>query len=337
MRTYFYPVNFISDTAYSYPVARLRALEARSISSEDYERMLHGEDEADMLRVLEKAGYENTQREKNESYGEFIHRSTAGILDFIEELLPEKHKWFAEYFRTDIDSINLKAKAKALIAGQEEIAYIEGGVMDSGMLREISPEECAEKLPKPYNTIWNEFYSLYSSGELKDYREASVLFDNRKTKHLQNLAKRMGSEFIEGFTCVRTDCLNIEVFFRMRGHEEAARYFAEGGLVPLDRLENTIGSSANALDVYAPTPYLPYIRRIEEDFKDPLKMQVLDRETARIKYDYLSSAKYVVFGPEVICAYYFRIKNELMNMKTIFLGRNNNIDREIIKEGLIIK
>ena len=336
MKAYFYPVNVISDTAYSYPVARLRVLEAKSISPDDYDRMLLGEDEADMLRVLEKAGYEKTQREKNESYGEFIHSSIINILNFIEELLPRKDKWFAQYFRTDIDSINLKAKAKALIAGQEEVACLEGGVMNAVVLQQMPSEDCAEKLPEPYNKMWNDFYSLFVSSELTDYRETSILFDNRKINRLQNLAKRMGSEFIKGFTGIRADCLNIEVFFRMRGREDAVDYFTEGGFVPSDRLKHAVRSSINASEVWAPTPYLPYIRRIEEDIKDQQKRQILDRETARIKSDYLSNAKYVVFGPEVLCAYYFRVKKELMNIKTILLGRNNSIERETIKQRLVL-
>jgi len=335
MKTYFYPVECISDTAYSYAVARLRTLEARSLMPEDYDRMLQCADEADVLRILDVHGYEKTRRSADESYDQLIHSNLVHALVFIEGLLPEKHRWFSEYFRADIDAINLKRKAKAVIAGQDENPeYIDGGTADTALLAELSPEECGEKLPVPWRAVWNRFYALYSAGELTDYRETSVLFDSGKMGRLKQLAERMGSGFIREFTGVRIDCLNIGIFFRTRGDEDAGcRYFAGGGNITPEELEYSMQSSGPGLEIWASTPYLPYIRRIEEEGR---KTQAIERETTRIMSDYLSNAKYVTFGPEVICTYYFRVRRELMNIKTVLMGRGSAVDGETVRKRLVV-
>lgn len=341
MKTYFYPVDSISDTSYAYPVARLRTLEARALGPEQYERMIGASDEADIMRILEISGYENTRRDPDEEYGQFIHRNLVHAIDAAQGYLSRRDRWFADYFRADIDAINLKEKAKAYMAGQEEGAYIEGGVMPPELLKQTAPDKCSDEFPEPYGSMWKDFLSIYSSEEAGGYRTVSVFFDNRKMKYLRHLAERTGSGFIKEFTSVRADCLNIEIFFRIKGmneEEQAAGFFADSGQVPADRLKNAVRVSHIPSEIWAPSPYLAYVLRIESEIKEgrESRMQIVETETARIISDYLSNAKYIVFGPEVICSYYFRIRRELMNVKTILLGRSNAIDSETVQKRLVL-
>jgi len=337
VKTHFYPVAFISDTAYAYAVARLRVLESRRLRLRDYERLLAAEDEADVRRILENAGYTYVPGEGADAFSE---RNNAALLEETTALLPAKHRWFAQYFRADADTINCKEKAKAAAAGrgEEEASFTAGGSIDPAMLAALSPEECAERLPSPYAEAWRRLLLLLEEERAPGARRTAILFDNAKLSHLLLLARRIGSRFLVNFTRLRIDCLNIETCYRMRESPPDTRPaspFCAGGFLDRDTLRALEAGEAPAEGILASSAYLPYVRRIEESRGSPEFFLAVEREIGRIRLDFLRNALYIPFGAEVLCAHYFRVKNELRNIKTIIAGRAAGMETGLIRERIL--
>jgi V/A-type H+-transporting ATPase subunit C len=172
------------------------------------------------------------------------------------------------------------------------------------------------------------------------------LLDLTDLGRAQKIAQEYGSQFLVDHLNFVIDMHNIKTFLRLyvfkEPQEKLQAQISCAGFIPqkdfihfytqditlfLARLEY-VHAHAQILD------YSLFLREgIEKAVKDSLFI-TLEREITDFLITNLRSAKFFIFGPEPVLAYYWARVNEINLMRMIILAKLNKVSSELVSERL---
>jgi len=172
------------------------------------------------------------------------------------------------------------------------------------------------------------------------------LLDISPIECLEKILKDFPSEFLQDYLMHLIDMYNIKTFLRLyilgEPREELQKKLACRGFIKkedfLALYSQDLPVFLNRLEYvnkhYRIIDYAFYLAEAIKKMQQDNSFVALEKEINDFLIQMLKPAKYFIFGPEPVLAYYFAKINEINLMRMIILAKINNLPVSLVKERL---
>jgi V/A-type H+-transporting ATPase subunit C len=326
------------DVRYAYAVGVIRVLETRLLSRERVDRAADASSAEEVLRILGETSYSEYLSGLTDpaDYETFLESERENTLNLLEKLTQDPP--LTDLFLYRFDFHNLKVALKERFGGQDlASAYIPLGKIAVPVIKTAVTDEDFSPLPgwlaEPGGQVVREF------PERQDPKWIDLLIDRKMYEYFLAVSRERGSLFLHDLITREIDLINILSFFRIRRSAQERRFFQEafigGGSLPfhffLQFFDEPIETAPGR---FAHTPYRAMVENGWDHLITHGSFAVFEQAGRDFLLDHLRKAKLVAFGIEPLVAYVHAKENELRMIRTIMVGKLNNVESNVIKESL---
>ncbi len=267
-------------TPYSYPNARIKAMEAKLLTEQRFNELAESRTLQNFVVSLEDTPYRDyladLQSYDVESIERALEKALAGTYELMAKILPKRVNPFFRLLLEEWDVRNITSVVKAKLADEPAMDYVvEIGPMLQKVKAMAEAKSMEEILVILEGTPYEEPYQKLLLGEIDARAFETELYKMHYGKLLDYALSKKDEErtILEEFVRLRIDKLNI--LTALRG--KAARLSAEeirpmlipGGSVKLDPLLH-VEDLSMALAELDSTKYGPVIRDVREEVEKDL-------------------------------------------------------------------
>lgn len=331
-------------TPYSYPNARIMAMEARLFSEQKFNELAESKTLNNFVINLEDSDYRdylaNLPSYDAESIDRALDKALAGIYSLMFKILPKRVNPFFRLLLQEWDVRNIASAVKAKIRGEPAVNYITDlGTMPQKVKAIADSKSMEEILVILEGTEYEEIYQKLLLGEIGVDEFETQLYKMHYSKLLEYAESRKDEEkvILEEFVRLRIDKLNILTILRAKAHGLKAELI-KPSLIPggtlnrktIDTLLNVedLGMALAELDS---TKYGEIIRNVREEAERDLS--VLDRELERyIRQRLRELTRFYPLSVAVPLNFLLQKEAEVKKLKAIAKLIEDSIPPERIKE-----
>ena len=319
--------------AYLYISAVLRAREPRMLSREKAERLLDAPSFADCAKTLSDSGYEDMSQMNAAGIDAALSRRRAAVFRELAGLLPDAA--LIDVFRVRYDYHNAKTVLKAEAVGSDPLPLMSasGRIPAEAMLNAYR-EERGVDLPGRLAEAMKagkELLARTANPQLADF-----LLDKAYFAELQDLADKLGSDFIRRYVATLADSTNLRSAVRTLRMGKNADFLREalvpGGTVSEERL--LASASGDAIASLYGAGELADAASLGAAAAEGGSLTAFELACDNAVSGMLSDAKLVSYGEEPVVAYLAAVESEITAVRMILTGRLAGIDPQTIRERL---
>ena len=335
----------MDSTLFAQSSSWIRVLETKLLNENELERMVLAKDARDAYKILNETDYSSHigDIEKIESFQEVINSGLKDTKELISRITPENWVFNILWFRYDFH--NLKVLLKAKYSGKDfdeiENFLLKFGAIPTEKLRRLifGNEDVTLGLEPKYEEYIKESIALAKVDYEKDEdpQMIDIVLDKRLCKIMNEIALRSENGFLIKLTKKYIDLKNIELFIRLkiqkRGEDLLLKGFINRGYLEKYRFVDAFRKDvADFAESMKHTDYSDIIREAIKGYEDEKSFVKLDKLTYDHLTDYIQQAKRIAIGPEPVFAYFWAKKNNALVIRSIMVGKLNNIAPEDIRK-----
>lgn len=317
------------DTDYLAISARIRAMENRLLTRERMDRMIDARDEAEAMKVLEQCGYSCAA-----GLDDALRQARAEVFRDMERSAPEPR--LVEVFQIKYDYHNAKTllKAQATHADPERLLLPGGRYQPEKLLDSWRREELRDCSPAFAQAMERAKAVLADS---RDPQQADLILDRACFEEMAQLAKELGSPFLQGYVRLSVDAANLRAAVRVYRMGKESDFLRQALLPGGNVSERTIASARpeSLGEIFQAGPLaqaaqlgVKLIQHTGGSFTE------FERVCDNALTSYLSSARRVPFGEETVIGYLYAKEQEFTAIRSIFAGRAAGLDGDGIRARL---
>ena len=317
---------------YLYSTANIHALENSIISYPDFVRMAQAQSETDVLGMLSELGVNLSHDYESE-----LDRMLCDAYDSMQKLCPNPE--FVRIFRYIYDCHNVKSiiKSEFCSAAPQPLLFDIGSVDKETLVTSVR-ERRYTVLPHNMAIACEKAYELYA--KTGDPQHIDAELDSACYKDMLELAESTGNGFYIGLIRTKIDIANILTtvrIIRMSDESIDAAYLRKmlicGGKLDAEMFVSSFYDGESALwGKLASTDFCAVAN--EMDSQNSYSLTKLETSLEKYQTEYVKKAKYILAGPEAVCAYLLGTENEVKNIRIIITGKRSGLDPDTIKERL---
>lgn len=288
---------------YLYVSGYISALNSKLFNDNDLERMIDSNSATHAFKILNDTDYSNSINDYSETdFEKVLEDDLIKDKNQIRNEIPDDFILQILFYKYDFNNIATLLKHKYLNSDLEQgISML--GLIDINILKNIIIEDKKESVDL-YNIIVKLKKEINSDTKPK---EIDYLVDKEYFNVLLDLAEKNGNEFILRFVKINIDIANLRILQRINSLR------LDKNLIKSDFISG--GNIKN------------YIKYIKNDN--------IEKYIEKLEIDYLSNAKYLTLGPELVFYYFWKKEQNNRNIRTIISGKLNNIDKEEIRNNIV--
>lgn len=336
----------MDNTSFAQSVAWIRVLETKLLSENELERMVLARDAKDAYKILNETEYSTHvgDIDKVEDFQEVINAGLKDSKSTVEKIVPYKHIFNILWFRYDFHNMKVLLKAKNGGKTYEEVAdytydfgavdldrlkkYILEGDVDTGFGIDIENEKYMKESIKLAQAQFDKD---------DDPQLIDVILDKRFCEIINKISEESGNRFLEEFTDKYIDLKNIELFMRLKiqNREETLleKGFIHGGSLEKYRFADAFRKDiADFAENLKHTNYSQIIKDAVKGYEEEKSFVQLDKLSYDHLNNYIQSAKRIALGPEPIFAYFWAKKNNAQVIRSVMVGKLNEVQPEDIRK-----
>ena len=328
--------NEIKDVDYLAISARIRAMETRLLTSERLEKLLAANTKDESDKILAECGYPPLDPDHPVEMDAALAAERAATLEDIFQGAPDSR--YVDIFTLKYDYHNVKAILKAAEKGiSPEPFFLRGG--------RFTPEELKEAIDKDdYSSLTHTIaQAIPETREVlqttRDPMLADTVLDRYTFMDMLDEAQSVGSSFLEGYVRLQMDAYNLRSVVRTlrmgKPPEFLQTVLVEGGMVGPDELFAVASNKGSGLaEIYHPTLLAVAAGEGAAVIDNNGALTDFERLVDDGVMSYLSAARLVPFGEEVLIAYLSARETEYQNLRIVLLGKAAGLSPETIKSRI---
>lgn len=328
-------VRFKEDPRYAFVCGRIRFREKELLKKEDFENLLNREDEKSFLDFL-----------KETSYQKFLGKEIPSVLWYAQL---ENYQFFKDYclddwltyvvlFEYDLHNIKLYLKTE-ILKKDFSLYFSRFSAIPISILKDIFQIKIEkEYLAKIKEMIKEAFYYFE---ETKSLNLLDIFLDKKMFSLVYEYAKN--SSFLKLYFTEKATHKNILTSLRIKRKNvflsEKDFYFY---LLPYSFYDFSFYYEVLKTD-WEKIPFLfkdDYFLLIKEgliDYEKERNFLLLENLFKKRLLSLTNFTKYLIFGKELLCAYYWRKDNEIDNLSKIYyLKIKEKLKKEWVAKLLVI-
>jgi V/A-type H+-transporting ATPase subunit C len=315
---------------FTFAVGKIRFWESKLLPALLFYQLADARDFSQLDSVLSSTSYAKklTPLDFDNSFDSEEFTTLKELQNFIKDFR------FLMPFLYKRDFHNLKLFTKVKFA-DVEAEWLKESFVDKELAIKAITAQDYDFLSKKYKDFIIRARTSYEKTD--NWQTLDAFLDKKLYEQILDITKEF--PFANYFFKMEIDLLNIKTFVRCKKNSAEAelfgKLFIDGGL--LDK-SFFVGAYGEPIDRLAKRlKFGPYdvLTDTEKGLsQNGLEFTEIEKKCSMVLLKYLSSAKYTAFGYEPILRYVFLKKNELKNLRTVFVGKLHKVSSEEIKAKL---
>ncbi len=314
----------MKDTAYTFAVSRLRAIETRLLNNSDLEQLISAPDYESAVVILREKGFIGESDDIQYALKDQIEDTWKLLCD----ISPDTD--IIEFLVVKNDFHNLKAALKAFVS-QDTAAnyYMAPSVVRPELVRVAVFNKRFCDLPVFLQNAAEKTYDVLV--RTMDGQLADIMIDAFTLEDMARRAELSGSDYLRKLAELFSVTANIKTAFR------AAKTGKDEQFLKTALCETKTMNKAGLVQAArkGPEELLGYL--LDTSYKDAaeairLSPSAFEKWCDDTVMAHLNSAKYKSFGVEPLIAYYIAKEREVKTVRIILSCKHNGFGVEAIKE-----
>ena len=330
-------------TAYAYIVARLRALETRLISAGFVERMIDADSANEAFRSLNDLSFlsgcmgEYTVNE----FQSVLAKGLQKMLRLFNRMAP--HPEVVNFLNLKYDFHNLKIALKAYLT-KKNFADVSHALLDVGSFskdrwEEFVLEGTVPPLTDGMQKTLNEVNVEYEKNE--DPQIVDMLVDKHYVEEMLVLAKKMDSDMVIGYLKKLIDLTNLRSFIRCKELDKKETYFESvlmfGGNTDTNAFTKNYKKGYEDLrSTLEKKMYGSGLVEALDEFIREKSLFLVEKKASELLQEFMKESNRIAFGPEPVFTFFWKFENHMQILRTILVGKLNQLPTEEIREHVLI-
>lgn len=341
---------------YAYTATKAKAMKSQLIKEDDYNKMLQL-NVTELVHFVSEAGYSKEISEIGERVRgiDLIERATYANMAFtFKKLLDgsqgELHTVLAAYLQK-WDNWNIKVilrgKSYGLSADQIKDDLVPAGSMGAEALDKLIALESTDEIIAAYEKaesltippeVLHEYHENGNLGKIEDFIDKYQYERLLKVIPNTSIPTRMFSDYIRE----TVDIKNVETIMKLKSEgiigDAVMEYIIPGGKQVDMKLAKQLADAEKVTDTIADLAQLDFYEDVKDDVESG-EMDICKIFQNTKKHELHVAKKFSSEYPLSVLPvvdYMINMENEARNIRTIARGIESGIDRETIKELLVI-
>lgn len=329
----------MQDTQYKGVNTLLRVYETKLLTREDFEKMLKADNLQAALEILKSTDYHFDQEQllDTKNFEDFLMNHLSEIYQELYAVTPDSE--VIQFFTLRYSYHNAKVLLKQRFTeidlehllipiGKYPLSTLKNLVQteQSTQLNEILVEGVREAI---------KYFETFGQSEAAD-----IFMDTYYYKHLRAISDRLNNSTINQIMDAMIDLDNLSTVVRCINQKKSRSFLhtvlsSSGSIPKLDIIEAADQGAINVLNtLYKDQPYSSRLDTILAESKDTINSLRLDKLIDEIVHELMEEGMYQAFGPMPVMAYMFAKEKEITNIRLILVGKDNQIDEQILRERM---
>lgn len=317
------------DTDYLSVSARIRAMENRLLTAERMDRMIEARDNEEAMKILAECGYSGAG-----TLEEVLAQARADIFKDLSSAVPDPR--LAEVFQLKYDYHNAKTLLKCRVTGADPARLLlDGGRYDRQRLLDGWHREDLRGCSDPFRRAMEQARLVLE--EEHDPQRADLILDRACFEEMAQLAKDLDSRYLQGYVRLSVDVANLRTAVRVSRMGKEGDFLRQvllpGGSVSEQSIVAARGDGLG--EVFQSGP-LAQAAMLGAKLSQPGSgaLTAFEKACDDALTDYLTSARMIPFGEEIVIGYLYAREQELTAIRAIFAGRAAGLDGDTIRQRL---
>ncbi|MDP2856396.1 MAG: V-type ATP synthase subunit C [Bacillota bacterium] len=337
--------TIMDDTAFAFPVARIRVLETKLLDRQRFERMLDAADAAEVYRILAETEYAEALAGSDDpnAFEQVLGAEFRRVYHYLGTFVTEKAVLDSLLLRYDFH--NLKVLLKQALLGEEpspdslfQVGTEPASALSQGVTAVLDGKPHA--MPEQYADAVREAKALYEKS--LDPQQIDIAVDRRLFEFGAKMARESKSQMLQDLWQAWVDLANFRSFARAaaRGRDISflAQVLLEGGTLGRKSFLDIYKPSTDAMDDLVAlgnkTRYRNVVSSGLGSFKSTRSFTLFEKLSDNFTLFLLDPSKRISLGLEPVVAYLLAKENEIRNLRIILTGKINRLPAESIRERL---
>ncbi len=309
------------ETEYAYAVARIRANEVSLLTDSDMNQLISAEDYGSALRMLTGKGWAEP------AGGDICEAEMNRAWELIKESVPKAE--LLEALVIGNDFVNLKAAIKTVFSGIETGDYfVYPSVCPPEKIGKAVRENDFSDLP-PYlaETAYEAYHAVSGS---QDGQSAEMIIDKAALETALKSAEKAESELLVKIASLACVTANIKIARRSaktgKSEQFALDSMCDCGITDNEKLVAAAFAGKEIGPLISDAGFPEISEEADGDFS------ALEMKCDNLITRWIQDARYLVFGPDPVIAYYYAKTAETKNVRIILSAKSAGVPTEIIKQ-----
>ena len=327
--------GYRENTDYAYAVGRIRALEARRLRREHFDRLLEANDFDAAARLLGEMGYERFFPGDGRSLDDVqraVNAALSEALREVHELSLEPDVSDAFLCRTDL----LLAKAlirKHHLTTAYELPPLARGSIDPEALGRAVEQSDVRSLPEWFGRHLDRALAL--AEEHRTAPPVDAYLDVAGCAIQTEAARRSGSRLLQRVARAACDLFLLDALLRAprlaRSRGEMLQTLPPYGRLSVAEALGAFDRGDVVFEQALHSPYGPMLHQALER-PEPEQADAFQQLARQYLFDLWTDAKFVIFGLEPLIAYADRVEAEVRNVWLILVGKAHGLARHELRD-----
>lgn len=316
----------MSDTQYTYAVARIRSKELLLFNAQIIEQLLSAKSYQECMHLLEDKGWGNGDSQI--SAEQLLAQERQKTWDLMGELVPDLSVFDVFLYANDYH--NLKAAIKQVCTGSEDFGlYFSFGTIPAKQLYKMVSEHDFYLLPAGMRAPAQEAYEALS--QTQDGQLCDIIIDKAALEAIYAAGKASENDLIEKYAELTVAAADIKTAVRCcrtgKPLEFVKRALAECDTLNVTRLAHAAVEGIEAIcDYLSGTNYAEAVNALEQS------PSVFERWCDNLMIRDIRPQQYISFGIGPLAAYILARENEIKTVRIILSGKLNGLPDASIRE-----
>jgi len=329
------------DTRYLSAVGRIRAKEARLIEFPRFLRMLEATGPGEVIKEMADTEYAGDITDiQPGNFEQLLLKQQNSLKKLLTELTKDPELTDLLFMINDFHNLKVAFKEKLQENPSRDRAgksFLAPAVYDGSLIWNAVIEDNYKSLPEPIKNAAAKVGGIFE--RTTKYNEIDIVIDRFFFGYALDVAARYKSDFMKNILSRQIDNVNIKTFikFREAGVDRAKlkAHVINGGELDAELYDRAYdGSSDDFMTMLRFKGCYPAVKTGFEHWQKEGDFSIMEKLMDDLITGYVKKAKYETFGIEPVIGYFFAIKAEITNIRSIMTGKLNEIPDEYVRERL---
>lgn len=323
---------------YVHASTKVRMLESKLLTKEQFNRMIDAPSLEEAIRVLGDTIYAESfnKLERPEDYEKALSQELIKAYTSIKEISPEPE--IVDFSLLKYDVHNLKVIFKDHILGKDSShLLIPIGNIKLDEVRKFSSEGDRGAIDEIYDGIATEV--IYTYGSTTDPQHVELVLDKYFFRRMKEIAKKFGGNRLKEYVKDYIDFSNIRSVLRMKKQDRDLEFvkkaLIEDGNIKIQDIVEAYPLDMDAIvEKFKASPIGLEAYKALQRFETTNRLSEFEKAMDDYQINFVKGTKYVTFGPEVLLTYLLAREAEIKNIRVILISKLNGLSREFIQERM---
>jgi len=324
--------------SYAYAVARIRVLENSLLNAEKAERMVESTSVSEALKVLADIGFgaDTSSNDASLEFETFLKSELKNSALLIKEITPSAALTDLFLLKYDFHNLKVLFKTRALNIDGDYL-LVDAGALSLDTLKSAVTANNYMSLPQFMKQAAEEVEGLLSVRV--DPQKIDLSLDRSMFAHIVSECKRLGNEFVSGYFERLIDLTNIKSLIRIKKMGAGLELLKEA-ILPFGSYLYSFYAAAleepyeRILESLSYSRYDTVINAGIQEFLKSSSLSLFEKLSDDHLLRYIKAQKHNPFGIEPVIGYLAAKENEIRLIRTVMVGKVNNVPQDRIRERL---